>query len=189
MGLFSGCVQQSGVLFGTFCQCYQDVGYPFSIDHVESHYHWMRGYVLAQAGSLEAAETALRTAHEMLSSRRAALYAHQVGVELAAVLHRQGKVAEAEELPPPRRLAVPDGQDRGGRQLLPGRAQPSGDPRSDHARTGTRHALLRGRSPPESEDPRLNGDLSGTFHVANLNRYMDRVNKRFTYGIAFARKH
>ncbi|MFE0654014.1 helix-turn-helix domain-containing protein [Streptomyces sp. NPDC059534] len=63
-----------------------------------AHCHWMRGYVLAQAGSLPAAEAALRTAHEMLSSRRAALFVHQVGVELAAVLHRQGRDVEAEEL-------------------------------------------------------------------------------------------
>ncbi|MFF0740238.1 tetratricopeptide repeat protein [Streptomyces sp. NPDC004111] len=63
-----------------------------------AHCHWMRGYVFAQAGDLAAAESALRTAREMLSSRRAGLYAHQVGVELAAVLQRQGRSAEAEAL-------------------------------------------------------------------------------------------
>ncbi|WBB64460.1 helix-turn-helix transcriptional regulator [Streptomyces sp. WMMC500] len=63
-----------------------------------AHCHWMRGYVQAQAGALEAAEAALRTAYDMLSARRAALYAHQVAVELAAVLHRQGRDDEAEAL-------------------------------------------------------------------------------------------
>ncbi|QKW08410.1 tetratricopeptide repeat protein [Streptomyces sp. NA04227] len=63
-----------------------------------AHCHWMRGYVLAQAGTLGEAEAAYRTAQGMLVSRRAALYAHQVGVELADVLHRQGKDEQAESL-------------------------------------------------------------------------------------------
>ncbi|MET8606503.1 helix-turn-helix domain-containing protein [Streptomyces rubiginosohelvolus] len=63
-----------------------------------AHCHWMRGYVFAQEDDLEQAETALRTAHAILLSRRASLYAHQVGVELADVLHRQGKDGEAEGL-------------------------------------------------------------------------------------------
>ncbi|MFF7994317.1 helix-turn-helix domain-containing protein [Kitasatospora xanthocidica] len=63
-----------------------------------AHCHWMRGYVFAQSGDLPQAESALRTAREMLTSRHATLYAHQVGVELADVLHRQGKDAEAEAL-------------------------------------------------------------------------------------------
>ncbi|WP_432148585.1 helix-turn-helix domain-containing protein [Streptomyces sp. bgisy029] len=64
-----------------------------------AHCHWMRGYVLAQEGDLEQAEAALRMARDILiSRRRASLYAHQVGVELADVLHRQGKDDEAERL-------------------------------------------------------------------------------------------
>ncbi|WP_340561907.1 helix-turn-helix domain-containing protein [Streptomyces sp. GSL17-111] len=63
-----------------------------------AHCHWMRGYVFAQSGDLARAEDAYRTARDMLASRRAPLYAHQVGVELADVLHRRGKDAEAETL-------------------------------------------------------------------------------------------
>ncbi|MFF2846511.1 tetratricopeptide repeat protein [Streptomyces sp. NPDC058001] len=60
--------------------------------------HWMRGYVHAQDGDLERAESELRTAHAGLVSQRAALYASQVGVELADVLRRRGKTGEAEAL-------------------------------------------------------------------------------------------
>ncbi|WP_443072133.1 helix-turn-helix domain-containing protein [Streptomyces sp. WMMC1477] len=63
-----------------------------------AHCHWMRGYVFAQSGDLARAEDAYRTARDMLASRRAGLYTHQVGVELADVLHRRGKDAEAEAL-------------------------------------------------------------------------------------------
>ncbi len=63
-----------------------------------AHCHWMRGYILAQSGDLSQAESALRTAREVLTSRHATLYAHQVGVELADVLHRQGRDAEAAAL-------------------------------------------------------------------------------------------
>ncbi|MGX2993963.1 helix-turn-helix domain-containing protein [Streptomyces sp. JNUCC 64] len=49
-------------------------------------------------GHLALAERELRTAREMLTARRAELYTHQVGVELAGVLHRRGKDAEAEAL-------------------------------------------------------------------------------------------
>ncbi|MFC9292797.1 tetratricopeptide repeat protein [Streptomyces sp. NPDC057011] len=63
-----------------------------------AHCHWMRGYVQAQNGELEAAERELRTAREMLSARRAALYTAQVEVELADVLRRLGRFAEAQEL-------------------------------------------------------------------------------------------
>ncbi|MFJ4469990.1 tetratricopeptide repeat protein [Streptomyces sp. NPDC089424] len=57
--------------------------------------HWMRGYVHAQNGDLEQAEAELRAAQDMLSAKRASLYSSQVAVELADVLHRRGKSAEA----------------------------------------------------------------------------------------------
>ncbi|MDX3432178.1 helix-turn-helix domain-containing protein [Streptomyces sp. ME01-18a] len=63
-----------------------------------AHCHWMRGYVCAQHGDLAQAEKELRTAHSMLVSKRAALYVSQVEVELADVLRRRGKPAEAAEL-------------------------------------------------------------------------------------------
>ncbi|WP_411080525.1 helix-turn-helix domain-containing protein [Streptomyces sp. cmx-18-6] len=63
-----------------------------------AHCHWMQGYVLAQQGDLERAEAALRTAYDILLARRASLYTHQVGVELADVLHRRSKDDEAETL-------------------------------------------------------------------------------------------
>ncbi|MFV8184912.1 MULTISPECIES: helix-turn-helix transcriptional regulator [unclassified Streptomyces] len=60
--------------------------------------HWMRGYVCAQNGELERAESELRQALDMLSAKRAALYSSQVAVELADVLHRRGKSEEAAAL-------------------------------------------------------------------------------------------
>ncbi|OEJ34907.1 helix-turn-helix domain-containing protein [Streptomyces subrutilus] len=63
-----------------------------------AHCHWMRGYVQAQNGELEAAERELRTAREMLAARHAALYTAQVEVELADVLRRLGRSGEAAEL-------------------------------------------------------------------------------------------
>ncbi|MEU6812863.1 helix-turn-helix transcriptional regulator [Streptomyces sp. NPDC046831] len=60
--------------------------------------HWMRGYVCAQNGELDRAEEELRAARAMLAERRAALYTSQVAVELADVLHRRGKSAEAAAL-------------------------------------------------------------------------------------------
>jgi tetratricopeptide (TPR) repeat protein len=60
--------------------------------------HWMRGYVYAQNGELERAETELRQALAMLSAKRAALYSSQAAVELADVLHRRGKSDEAAAL-------------------------------------------------------------------------------------------
>ncbi|MFI9343297.1 helix-turn-helix domain-containing protein [Streptomyces sp. NPDC052773] len=60
--------------------------------------HWMRGYVHAQNGDLERAESELRSAQTMLSAHRAALYSSQVTVELADVLHRRGKSEEAAAL-------------------------------------------------------------------------------------------
>ncbi|WP_329376316.1 helix-turn-helix transcriptional regulator [Streptomyces sp. NBC_01351] len=60
-----------------------------------AHCHWMRGYVQAQNGELAVAERELRTAREMLSARRAALYTAQVEVELADVLRRLGRYEEA----------------------------------------------------------------------------------------------
>ncbi|WP_307841328.1 helix-turn-helix domain-containing protein [Streptomyces endocoffeicus] len=63
-----------------------------------AHCHWMRGYVHAQDGNLERAERELRTARDMLASKRAALFTGQVEVELADVLRRRGRTAEAEAL-------------------------------------------------------------------------------------------
>ncbi|MGI5346786.1 tetratricopeptide repeat protein [Streptomyces sp. CA-250714] len=63
-----------------------------------AHCHWMRGYVHAQHGDLERAESELCTARSMLASKRAALFTEQVEVELADVLRRRGKAQEAEEL-------------------------------------------------------------------------------------------
>ncbi|MFB6617074.1 tetratricopeptide repeat protein [Streptomyces sp. NPDC085524] len=60
-----------------------------------AHCHWMRGYVQAQNGELASAEQELRTARDMLSARRAALYTAQVEVELADVLRRLGRYEEA----------------------------------------------------------------------------------------------
>ncbi|KAA0933535.1 helix-turn-helix domain-containing protein [Streptomyces apricus] len=60
--------------------------------------HWMRGYLYAQNGDLERAESELREAQAMHSAQRAALYTSQVAVELADVLHRRGKSDEAAEL-------------------------------------------------------------------------------------------
>ncbi|MFF9376093.1 tetratricopeptide repeat protein [Streptomyces griseoluteus] len=60
--------------------------------------HWMRGYVHAQAGELDRAEEELRQALEMLAETRAALYRSQAAVELADVLHRRGRPAEAAAL-------------------------------------------------------------------------------------------
>ncbi|MGW6023648.1 tetratricopeptide repeat protein [Streptomyces sp. NPDC055099] len=72
-----------------------------------AHCHWMRGYVHAQDGDLERAEQELRTAHDMLTAKRAALYAHQVEVELADVLRRRGRTEEAEALLRPLLAAGP----------------------------------------------------------------------------------
>ncbi|MET9699783.1 tetratricopeptide repeat protein [Streptomyces sp. NPDC006529] len=63
-----------------------------------AHCHWMRGYVQAQNGELQAAEAELRTARDMLAARRAALYTAQVEVELADVLRRLGRREEAAAL-------------------------------------------------------------------------------------------
>ncbi|NUK25737.1 tetratricopeptide repeat protein, partial [Streptomyces lunaelactis] len=60
-----------------------------------AHCHWMRGYVQAQNGELDAAERQLRTARDMLAAKRAALYTAQVEVELADVLRRLGRHDEA----------------------------------------------------------------------------------------------
>ncbi|MDT3399323.1 helix-turn-helix transcriptional regulator [Streptomyces sp. B1866] len=73
-----------------------------------AHCHWMRGYVLAQDGDLERAERELRTARDMLASKRAALFTVQVEVELADVLRRQGRTAEAEALLRPLVRPLPD---------------------------------------------------------------------------------
>ncbi|MFG2718145.1 helix-turn-helix domain-containing protein [Streptomyces sp. NPDC048416] len=60
-----------------------------------AHCHWMRGYVYAQEGQLGLAEAELRTARDMLAAKRAALFTAQVEVELADVLRRLGRHAEA----------------------------------------------------------------------------------------------
>lgn len=60
--------------------------------------HWMRGYLYAQDGRLERAESELREALAMLSETSAALYSSQVAVELADVLHRRQRSEEASEL-------------------------------------------------------------------------------------------
>jgi tetratricopeptide (TPR) repeat protein len=63
-----------------------------------AHCHWMRGYLHAQQGDLTAAERELRTARTMLTDRHAALYTQQIDVELADVLRRSGRSAEAAAL-------------------------------------------------------------------------------------------
>ncbi|MFJ6631749.1 helix-turn-helix domain-containing protein [Streptomyces sp. NPDC091376] len=63
-----------------------------------AHCHWMRGYVQAQDGELTLAEQELRTARDMLTAKRAVLFAAQVEVELADVLRRLGRLDEASEL-------------------------------------------------------------------------------------------
>ncbi|WP_030669466.1 helix-turn-helix domain-containing protein [Streptomyces sp. NRRL B-1347] len=78
-----------------------------------AHCHWMRGYVHAQDGDLEGAEGELRTARDMLASKRAALFTEQVEVELADVLRRRGKTAEAEALLRPLLASGADGADTG----------------------------------------------------------------------------
>lgn len=60
--------------------------------------HWMRGYVYAQNGEMDRAESELREAQAMLSAKRATLRTNQVAVELADVLHRRGKSDEAAAL-------------------------------------------------------------------------------------------
>jgi tetratricopeptide (TPR) repeat protein len=60
--------------------------------------HWMRGYLHAQNGDMERAESELREAQAMHSAQRGALYTSQVAVELADVLHRRGKSDEAAAL-------------------------------------------------------------------------------------------
>lgn len=73
-----------------------------------AHCHWMRGYVHAQDGDLEHAENQLRTAREILASKRAALFTEQVEVELADVLRRRGKTEEAQALLRPLLTSAPD---------------------------------------------------------------------------------
>lgn len=63
-----------------------------------AHCHWMRGYVQAQDGELVLAEQELRTARDMLTAKRAVLFAAQVEVEMADVLRRLGRLDEASEL-------------------------------------------------------------------------------------------
>lgn len=88
-----------------------------------AHCHWMRGYVHAQDGNLERAERELRTARDMLSSKRAALFTVQVEVELADVLRRRGRAAEAEALLRPLVAGPPGGP--GSATTQPAAAAPS----------------------------------------------------------------
>ncbi len=78
-----------------------------------AHCHWMRGYVHAQDGDLEHAESELRTARSILASKRAALFTEQVEVELADVLRRRGRTAEAEALLRPLLTPADDRDDAG----------------------------------------------------------------------------
>ncbi|UQI48353.1 tetratricopeptide repeat protein [Streptomyces sp. HU2014] len=78
-----------------------------------AHCHWMRGYVRSQAGDLEGAESELRTARDMLAAKRAVLFTTQVEVELADVLRRRGKAAEAAELLSPLLAPSALGAERG----------------------------------------------------------------------------
>ncbi|WP_079036280.1 helix-turn-helix domain-containing protein [Streptomyces silaceus] len=83
-----------------------------------AHCHWMRGYVHAQDGDLEQAESELRTARDILASKRAALFTEQVEVELADVLRRRGKTDEAQALLRP---LLAQGTDQGTGPLGAGR--------------------------------------------------------------------
>ncbi len=125
-----------------------------------AHCHWMRGYVHAQDGDLEHAESELRTARSILASKRAALFTEQVEVELADVLRRRGKAAKAEALLRPllASRAVRDGAGEGsGSGALGvgrGAVHAGGALRllgADRRRTGRhrgrRGALLRGAVP------------------------------------------
>ncbi|WP_344591431.1 helix-turn-helix transcriptional regulator [Streptomyces violaceusniger] len=95
-----------------------------------AHCHWMRGYVHAQDGNLERAERELRTARDMLASKRAALFTVQVEVELADVLRRRGRTAEAEALllpllartPAAGAASAPNGPDTASGEAGPGEA-------------------------------------------------------------------
>lgn len=95
-----------------------------------AHCHWMRGYVHAQDGNLERAERELRTARDMLASKRAALFTVQVEVELADVLRRRGRTAEAEALllpllartPAAGTASAPSGPDTASGETGPGEA-------------------------------------------------------------------
>ncbi|EFL25259.1 putative regulatory protein, partial [Streptomyces himastatinicus ATCC 53653] len=78
-----------------------------------AHCHWMRGYVHAQDGDLERAESELRIARDMLASKRAALFTMQVEVELADVLRRRRRTAEAEALLRPLLTRSGDGEGEG----------------------------------------------------------------------------
>ncbi|MEU1072620.1 MULTISPECIES: tetratricopeptide repeat protein [unclassified Streptomyces] len=79
-----------------------------------AHCHWMRGYVHAQGGELDAAERELRTARDMLAAKRAALFTCQVEVELADVLRRLGRHEEAASLLTPLVDPAPELGDRHG---------------------------------------------------------------------------
>ncbi len=97
-----------------------------------AHCHWMRGYVHAQDGNLERAERELRTARDMLASKRAALFTVQVEVELADVLRRRGCTAEAEALLLPLLATSP----------AAGAANTAGDPEAAPGESGPGEAGL-----------------------------------------------
>ncbi|WP_275561419.1 helix-turn-helix domain-containing protein [Streptomyces sp. 5-6(2022)] len=105
-----------------------------------AHCHWMRGYVHAQDGNLERAERELRTARDMLASKRAALFTVQVEVELADVLRRRGRTAEAEALLLPLLARTPAANAPKGPDKASGEAGLTADRGAVHA--GGAHRLL-----------------------------------------------
>ncbi|MFJ4984325.1 tetratricopeptide repeat protein [Streptomyces sp. NPDC088732] len=134
--------------------------------HTElAHCHWMRGYVHSQDGDLEQAERELRTARDMLVAGRSVLFTVQVEVELADVLRRRGKSAEAEELLTrlldqlgPWRGAVHAG---GAHRLLGLLAEERGDPEAAEEHYVSALALLEraGAAGDLADICRLLGDL------------------------------
>lgn len=130
-----------------------------------AHCHWMRGYVYAQHDDLARAEAELRTARSMLVSRRAALYVSQVEVELADVLRRSGKSAEAAELLESLLAGLKPGRGAlhagGARRLLGLIAEEAGDVEAAELHYATALSLLEqtGAAGDLADICRLLGDL------------------------------
>ncbi|MEU4091014.1 tetratricopeptide repeat protein [Streptomyces sp. NPDC026673] len=155
-----------------------------------AHCHWMRGYVHSQDGDLEQAERELRTARDMLSAGRSVLFTVQVEVELADVLRRRGKPAEAEELLTrlldelgPWRGAVHAG---GAHRLLGLLAEERGDPEAAEEHYVSALALLEraGAAGDLADICRLLGDLlrrSGRVEAA-LDAYRTGLGHRAAIG-------
>ncbi|MGW3242092.1 tetratricopeptide repeat protein [Streptomyces sp. NPDC001070] len=156
-----------------------------------AHCHWMRGYVHSQdGGDLEQAERELRTARDMLSAGRSVLFTVQVEVELADVLRRRGKPAEAEELLTrlldelgPWRGAVHAG---GAHRLLGLLAEERGDPEAAEEHYVSALALLEraGAAGDLADICRLLGDLlrrSGRVEAA-LDAYRTGLGHRAAIG-------